>query len=46
MSIATALREGMRLFDTRLGRERLVYKAAPLGNTLKIWFKDPQTGAI
>ena len=46
MGIATALHEGVRLFDTRLGRERIVYKAAPLGNTLKIWFKDPQTGAI
>lgn len=46
MSIATKLREGVRLFDTRLGRERVVYQATALGNTIKIWFKDSQTGAI
>lgn len=46
MSIAAALREGVRIFDTRLGRERIVYKTALLGNTLKIWFKDAQTGTI
>jgi hypothetical protein len=34
MAMAELLREGARVFDTRLGRERLVYRAELMGNTL------------
>ena len=46
MAFTNELREGVRLFDTRLGHERVVHQAIQMGSTLKIWFKDPQTGAI
>ncbi|HEY7124066.1 MAG TPA: hypothetical protein VH540_08970, partial [Ktedonobacterales bacterium] len=46
MTLKASLREGLRLFDKVLGRERTVYQFSVLDSTLKLWFKDPQTGAI
>lgn len=46
MALVEQLREGTRLFDTILGRERMVHHCSPMGNTLKFWFKDQKTGAI
>jgi superfamily II DNA or RNA helicase len=46
MTLVEQLREGTRLFDTILGRERVVHQWSPMGNTLKLWFKDQKTGAI
>src|SRR5689334_4855401 len=46
MALAETLREGTRLFDRLLGRERLVYQFSHMDNALKIWFKDVQTGTI
>jgi hypothetical protein len=39
-----SLREGIRVFDTRLRRERLIFRAQHLGSMLKNWFKDTKTG--
>lgn len=46
MALVEQLREGTRLFDTLLGRERVVHQWSPMGDTLKLWFKDQQTGKI
>ncbi len=46
MTLKESLRDGVRLFDKVLGRERTVYQFNLLDSTLKLWFKDPQTGAI
>ncbi|HEY7347584.1 MAG TPA: helicase-related protein [Ktedonobacterales bacterium] len=46
MALVEQLHEGTRLFDTLLGREWVVHQWSPMGNTLKLWFKDQKTGAI
>jgi len=46
MADLSTLKPGTRVFDRHRNRERLIHAVEPLGRVVKIWFKDPHTGAL
>ena len=46
MADLSTLKPGTRVFDRHRNRERLIHSVEPLGQVVKLWFKDSHTGVL